>query len=97
MNRRLLIEAARAAGVPPDKIAAGLAIMEGRPERLNGNDPPSFLLTQAETARLLSCSRWSIRRLVDGGFLHPIKLRGLIRYKRSDIDALLVNGTEPAQ
>lgn len=97
MNRRLLIEAARAAGVPPDKIAAGLAIMEGKQERLNGNDPPSLLLTQAQAARLLSCSRWSVRRLVDGGFLHPIKLRGLIRYKRSDIDQLLVNGTEPAK
>lgn len=97
MNRRLLIEAARAAGVPPDKIAVGLAIMEGKQERLNGNDPPPLLLTQAETGRLLSCSRWSVRRLVAGGFLHPIKLRGLIRYKRTDVDQLLVDGTEPVK
>lgn len=59
-----------------------------------GNDPPPLLLSQAQTARLLSCSRWSVKRLTDSGFLHPIRLRGLIRYKRTDIEQLLENGTD---
>lgn len=78
-----------------EQIAEAIAKLDHKTR--SGNDPPSLLLTQAETARLLSCSRWSVKRLTDGGFLHPIKLRGLIRYKKTDIDALLVSGTEPVK
>ena len=95
-NRLIITTAARSAGVSPERIAAALVSLEGAQVN-QSNDPAitSLLLSQADTSRLLSCSRWSVKRLAAGGFLHPIKLRGLIRYKKTDIDALLVNGTEP--
>jgi len=93
-NRLIITTAARSAGVPPEQIAAAFASLEGtQVNHRNNSTMTSLLLTQADTARLLSCSRWSVKRLTDGGFLHPIRLRGLIRYKRTDVDQLLVNGT----
>jgi len=91
-TRSIVIAALKQDGnFAPEQIAEAIAKLNHKTR--SGNDPPSLLVTQAETARLLSCSRWSVKRLTDGGFLHPIKLRGLIRYKRTDIDQLLVNGT----
>jgi excisionase family DNA binding protein len=52
--------------------------------------PAGRALTQAEAARHLSCSRWSIRRLVAAGKLRPVRLLGgLVRFPRQQIDALL--------
>ena len=95
-TRSIVIAALKQDGnYDPEQIAEVIARLDHKTR--SGNDPPSLLLTQAQTARLLSCSRWSIRRLVDGGFLHPIRLRGLIRYKRTDVDQLLLNGTGDAK
>lgn len=47
-------------------------------------------ISQAEVVRLLSCSRWSIRRLVAAGKLRPVQLLGgLVRYDRQEVEALL--------
>ena len=93
--RVIITTAAKSAGVSPERIASAFASLEGA-QANHRNNPAitSLLLTQADTARLLSCSRWSVKRLTDGGFLHPIRLRGLTRFKRTDIDQLLVDGTE---
>ena len=50
--------------------------------------PESLLLTQSEAARLYGCSRWTIRNLVRDGKLHPVRLRGAVKYRRSELLAL---------
>lgn len=54
---------------------------------LSGEGAP-ILATQAAAARALSCSRFTIRRLVADGALHPVNLRGLVRYRVSELKAL---------
>ena len=54
---------------------------------LSGESAP-ILATQAAAARSLSCSRFTIRRLVADGVLHPVNLRGLVRYRVSELKAL---------
>ena len=54
---------------------------------LNG-DQDVLVVTQAHAARMLSCSRFTIRRLVMDGELHPINIRGLVRYRCSERRAL---------
>lgn len=54
---------------------------------LNG-DQDVLVVTQAQAARMLSCSRFTIRRLVMDGALHPINIRGLVRYRCSELRAL---------
>ena len=54
---------------------------------LAGNPEP-LLATQAQAARALSCSRFTIRRLVKDGVLHPVSIRGLVRYRYSELRAL---------
>lgn len=54
---------------------------------LNGTPEP-LLATQAQAARVLSCSRFTIRRLVIDGVLHPVMIRGLLRYRYSELRAL---------
>ncbi len=54
---------------------------------LAGGDEP-LLARQAQTARMLTCSRFTIRRLEQEGLLHPVMIRGLKRYKVSEIRAL---------
>lgn len=54
---------------------------------LNG-DHDVLLVTQAQAARMLSCSRFTIRRLVMDDALHPVNFRGLVRYRCSELRAL---------
>jgi hypothetical protein len=57
--------------------------------------PVGRALTQAETARLLGCSRWSIRRLVATGKLRPVRLlSGLTRYDRHSVESLLTQTSD---
>lgn len=59
---------------------------------LTGTTPPPAgrAISQAEAARLLSCSRWSIRRLVATGKLRPVRLLGgLVRFDRNQVESLL--------
>lgn len=43
------------------------------------------LVKQATAARMLDCSRFTIRRLVADDVLHPVNLRGLVRYKVAEL------------
>lgn len=61
---------------------------------LTGNehrDDPE-IQSQADVARFLRCSRWTVRRLARTGKLRPIRIGGLIRFRKSDIEALLASG-----
>ncbi|HMO66764.1 MAG TPA: helix-turn-helix domain-containing protein [Verrucomicrobiota bacterium] len=49
-------------------------------------------------ARLLGCSRWSIRRLIAAGRLTSRRLLGgLIRYDRVEVEALLAGAQEDGE
>lgn len=48
----------------------------------------SLLLTIKEACGLLHCSRHTLWRLVQDNRLRPVKLRGLVRFRRGDILAL---------
>lgn len=85
-TRQIILAAGRAAGVPLDLIQAGLALMEGRTARSTGPQP--LLVNQATAARLLSVSRFTVRRLVAEGYLRPVHVRGAVRYSRVDLERL---------
>jgi len=85
-TKRVIITVGKAAGISLDRIHAGLALMEDR-------DPPKpqplpLLVNQATAAKLLSVSRFTIRRLVAEGKLHPVKLREAVRYSCCEIEKL---------
>lgn len=50
----------------------------------------SDLLTTAEVADLLRVSRASVSRWAKDGVLRPIRVGGVVRFRRDDVDALLV-------
>ncbi len=73
----------------PATIALAIAALA---EALGGAPAPARAnaISQAEAARILSCSRWSIRRLAETGKLRPVRLLGgLVRYDRREVEALL--------
>jgi len=76
----------KAAGIPLDRIHAGLAVMDAIEPRKPQIQP--LLVNQAAAAKLLSVSRFTIRRLVVEGRLHPIKVRDAIRYSREELEKL---------
>jgi excisionase family DNA binding protein len=58
--------------------------------------PDARAVSQAEAARLLACSRWSIRRLVAAGKLTPRRLLGgLVRFDRQQIEQLISQDQRP--
>ena len=56
-------------------------------------DHDVLLVTQAKAAKILGCSRFTIRRLVRDGGLHPVNIRGLVRYRISELRALAEGGS----
>ena len=54
---------------------------------LNG-ERDALIVTQAQAARMLSCSRFTIRNMVKDGTLHPVQIRGVLRYRCSELRAL---------
>lgn len=81
---RKAIEAiALAGGATPEHIAQALACLDGRatPE---DPDPKLTLLSQADKARQLGVSRFTVRKLVKVGRLHPVELLPSLWRFRSD-------------
>ena len=80
----------------PDAILAALyraptrqrqsAMLAAR--RVLDGKPTALLVSQAEAARLLSISRVTVYRMVKDGMLHPVKLRGAVRYRLSELEQL---------
>jgi|GEM_PF-1050441 len=87
--RQIITAALRAArAVDPEGVSdfdAALATIGGRPREKKSD---ALLLSQAEVARLYGCSRWTIRSLRLDGKLHPVRLRGAMRYRRAEVLAL---------
>ena len=57
-------------------------------ERALANHTTALLVSQAEAARLLSCSRFTIWRMTREGQLHPVKIRGVDRYKVAELEQI---------
>ena len=61
--------------------------------KLGGRQPKSedqaLVWSQAQTARALGCSRWTVRNMTRDGQLHPVHLRGALRFRRSEVLALV--------
>ncbi len=50
------------------------------------SESPPVLMTQAEKARQLGVSRFTVRKLVEAGKLHPVELLpGLLRYPAAEL------------
>lgn len=75
---------------PPEEICTALKLIDG--QKPDHRDPP-LLLNQAEVARLLSVSRFTVGRLVSEGVLQKVMIKGSTRYRRSDIVNLIAKGT----
>ena len=81
----------------PEDIRRGLAALMAA---VSAGPPtsPAHGLSQADVARLLGCSRWSIRRLIAAGRLTSRRLLGgLIRYDRVEVEALLAGAQEDGE
>lgn len=85
-TKQIIVTAARAAGVPLDLIHAGIALMIGDAGKVPTS--PAILVNQATAARLLSVSRFTIRRMVAEGTLHPVRVRGAVRYRREELESV---------
>lgn len=66
--------------VQQDAALAVQAVLDG------GCEP--LLAHQAKAARMLDCSRFTLRRLEKDGKIRPVLIRGLKRYRITDIRAL---------
>lgn len=82
-SRDLIVAAARAAKLPKEKITAMLAATED--DQLANKERPA-LLTQAQKARQLGVSRFTVRKLTQIGKLSPVELLpGLLRYRADEL------------
>ena len=71
--------------VAPKKLRQ--AAMLAAEAALNG-DHDVLVVKQAQAGRMLSCSRFTIYNMVKDGTLHPVKIRGVLRYRCSELRAL---------
>jgi hypothetical protein len=63
------------------------AAMRAAARELDGK-PTALLCDQAEASRLLSTSRFTIWRMAREGQLHPVTIRGCVRYKIAELEKL---------
>ena len=52
-----------------------------------------LLVTQAKAAKILGCSRFTIRNMVLDGVLRPVNIRGALRYRISELRHLAEHGS----
>lgn len=69
-------------------VSSVLALLDGRPE-------DRLLYGGTEAARMLSISTQTLWRMVRSGTIHPVKIRGSTRYRRSDLEALAQGQVTP--
>jgi len=82
-HRKLIVAAAQSASGPEPSIKAMLEAAEGR--NLSSKEAGT-LLSQAEKARQLGVSRFTIRKMVAAGVLTPIELLpGLVCFRAADL------------
>jgi hypothetical protein len=74
---------ARAGGLSESKINCMVAAIE---DQRATPALPSVLMTQAAKARQLGISRFTVRKLVQAGKLHPVELLpGFVRYRADEL------------
>ena len=73
--------------IDDEQTEHALAVLEGRMVSEKTEGP--LLATQAEVARALRCSRYTVHRLVSTEKLPVVCLRGLRRYRWTDVKALI--------
>lgn len=87
-EKELLIAACRSTGLSPDQIIGVLAVADGRAPRSNTCTLP-LLVNQASAAKMISGSRFLIRRLVKDGKLRQVFLTpDCVRYSREELEKL---------
>ena len=64
-----------------DAIQSALALLDGKSSE-------KILYTGAEFSRLASFSTQSLWRLVKSGAIVPVRIMGMVRYRRSDLEKL---------
>jgi len=69
-------------------VESALALLDGKPEE-------RMLYSGIEAARLCSFSTQSLWRLVKSGAIVPVKIRGMTRYRRSDLERLAQGSVMP--
>lgn len=61
------------------------------------NKPTALLTTQAEASRLIGVSRYTFWRWVRAGVIQPVMVRGVPRYRVTDLERLAAEGApQPA-
>ena len=55
------------------------------------------LMTVDDVAAAISCSARTVRRLADDGTLHVVRIRGLVRFKRDEIDAWIAGDCQSSR
>ena len=85
-TKRILKTVLRADGeIAPDLVDRVIGILQGNGQETTKVERPA-LLTQAHKARQLEISRFSIRKMVQCGRLHPVELLpGLVRYRADEV------------
>jgi hypothetical protein len=88
----VIIAAIKAAGFPPERLAAALAALKGK--ELTSHKTEEVLVRQARVCEMLDCSRFHVRKLVKEGLLPQRDIAGLRRYAVADIFKLAGGGRE---
>lgn len=68
------------------------AAAEDAVEAVLRGEPEPLLASQAQSARMLNCSRFTVARMEKDGTLHPVTIRGMKRYRVSELRALAAGG-----
>lgn len=92
-NVKTIVKTAlKAAGIGDAQICAALAVVEGK--EADKATEIALVVNQATAARMLSVSRFTIRKLVSDNVLHPVKLRDAVRYSRAELERVAAGGLE---
>ena len=59
--------------------------------QINFPADPNALLTMEQACAFLACSRGTVYNLIKKNLLRPTKILGLTRFRRSDLEALILN------
>jgi hypothetical protein len=86
-TKQIIEIAAKADGIDIQTIRAAITLLEGK--RMDQEHSRPLAVNQAEAARLLGVSRFTVRKMVNRGLLKPIQLADdCIRYSMAQLEEL---------
>jgi excisionase family DNA binding protein len=91
-TKQIIEAAARGDGIPPERIPAAIALLEGRGLTATQGKVVRQHMTVAEAADYMRCSRTSLFRSEKDGLLKSVRFRGRKLYRVEDLKASLVAG-----